>query len=133
MKKIIIVTFLLLTFLTANVEIVSSKSCKVESLSKSDIKKLFMLKRKSIANEKIVVLDSSNKKLYHSFIADYLNKSVRKIKTYWVRMLFTGKKIPPKKLSLVELHNLEDEETCHISYVARERDMPINWKIIHVK
>ncbi|CAA6817517.1 MAG: Unknown protein [uncultured Sulfurovum sp.] len=133
MKKFIILTIVFLTFANANVQIVTSKACKLESISKSDIKKLFMLKKTEIGKEKIKVIDSTNKKLYNDFIVTYLNKSVRKIKTYWVRMLFTGKKIPPKKLSTEELTTLADKESCYFAYVAKEKDMPKDWKIIKIK
>ncbi|CAA6811386.1 MAG: Unknown protein [uncultured Sulfurovum sp.] len=133
MKNFIILTIVFLTFANANVQIVTSKSCKLESISKSDVKKLFMLKKTEIDKEKIKVIDSTNKELYNDFIVTYLNKSVRKIKTYWVRMLFTGKKIPPKKLSLEDLKKLDDKETCHFAYVAKENDMPKEWKIIKIK
>ncbi|CAA6815335.1 MAG: Unknown protein [uncultured Sulfurovum sp.] len=124
---------IILTLSNAEVKIVASQTCKVETLSKSDIGKLFMLKKKSIEQESIIVLDSSDKEIYHRFIKEYLNKSIRKIKTYWVRMLFTGKKIAPKKLSLEELHTLDDIGICHLSYIGKEEKKPQNWKIIQIK
>jgi len=132
MRKIIISTILLLTFSNANIHIVASENCTVESLSKSQIKKLFLVKKKSVSGEKVIVLDREESKLYGQFVEEYLNKSVRKIKTYWVRMLFTGKSMPPKKVSLDQLKAVE-HKTCHISYVNNKDDIPKNWKTITVK
>jgi len=133
MKQIIISTILLLTFSNANIDIVASENCNVKSLSKSDIKKLFLVKKKSVSGEKVIVLDSEESGLYGQFVEEYLNKSVRKIKTYWVRMLFTGKSMPPKKVSVDALKAINDDKTCHITYVNNKDDIPKNWKMITVQ
>jgi hypothetical protein len=133
MKNIIILILIAFTFTKAEVQIVASEACKIEFISKSDIKKLFTLKKKAINNELIVVLDTSDKELYKQFIRRYLKKSLRKIKTYWIRMLFTGKKIAPKKLSSNQLSSLEDKGICHLSYVQATINKPKEWKIIDVK
>ena len=92
----------------------------------------FLGKKKTINAEPIVVLDSSEKKIYKKFAKEYIHKSLRKMKTYWVRMLFTGKKIPPKKFSLQELSTLDSQNSCYISYMEEEK-IPTNWKEISIK
>lgn len=133
MKKIILSTLLLLTLSHGNIHIIASQNCQLESLSKPEIKKLFLVKKKSVSGEKVSVLDSTESDLYHQFVEEYLNKSVRKIKTYWVRMLFTGKRMPPQKVSVDELEALHDDSTCHLSYVKEEETVSKNWKIINLK
>lgn len=122
-----------MSFVHAEIDFISSQSCKIESLSTSDIKKLFLLKKKKINKQKVTVLDTTNKELYRQFLSKYLHKSVRQMKTYWVRMLFTGKKIPPKKVSLRALTGLADNKTCHIAYILNSADKPKNWKKISIK
>jgi hypothetical protein len=91
-----------------------------------------MLKKKSIDNEPITILDSLDKEVYNLFIKKYLKKSPRKMKVYWTRMLFTGKKIPPKKLSIKEVTFLDTKNSCYFSYVKAD-DKPKNWSFITIK
>jgi hypothetical protein len=47
-------------------------------------------------------------------------------------MIFTGNKLPPKKVSLKELNSTEYENSCYLSYV-KMGEKPKNWKTITVK
>ena len=132
MKKFIILIITFITFLDADIKIIASPICKVESLSPHEIKNIFMLKKRSIEEESIKVLDSLDKETYAIFIKKYLNKSSRKMKVYWTRMLFTGKKIPPKKLSIEEIGLLDTNNSCYLSYVEEDKK-PKNWSIINIK
>jgi len=131
MKKFIILIITFITFLDADIKIIASPLCKIESLSEHEIKNIFMLKKRSIDEESITVLDSLEKETYTIFIEKYLNKSSRKMKVYWTRMLFTGKKIPPKKLSHSELNSLDTNSSCFITYVENDKK-PKNWSIINI-
>jgi len=132
MKYFIILIIFLISFLDADIKIIASPKCKVEALSIHDVKNIFMIKKKVIDEENIIVIDNSNKETYKKFIKIYLKKSLRKIKVYWTRMLFTGKKIPPKKLSFDELNALDLNTSCYISYVELEKK-PLDWNILLIK
>jgi len=97
-----------------------------------EIKNIFMIKKRSIEDEPVIVLDSYDKEIYTIFINKYLNKSSRKMKVYWTRMLFTGKKIPPKKLSIDELKLIDTNSSCYLTYVE-ENSIPESWSIINIK
>ena len=133
MKYLIILSIIIFDFANADIEIIASPSCKVEVIAKSDIKKLFMLKKRRISKESIKIIDSSEKITYKKFIKQYMNKSPRRMKTYWTRMLFTGKKIPPKKLSLGELNSLDNSRACYLTYIIDEELKPKDWKTIKIK
>jgi hypothetical protein len=133
MKSMIILTLILLTLSHASTQIIVSRNCEFESISKSDIKKLFLVKKTSINEEKVIVLDTNEHELYSEFVKEYLNKSVRKVKTYWIRMIFTGKTMPPKKVSLDVLKELNPSDICHISYIDVEETVPSTWKMITVQ
>lgn len=132
MKYFIILTTLIFSFVNADIEIVASKGCQVNHISEDDIKKVFMLKTTSIDDEPIKVLDIDDKQIYKEFIQKYLNKSPIKIRIYWTRMIFTGNKLPPKKVSLKELNSTEYENSCYLSYV-KMGEKPKNWKTVTVK
>jgi hypothetical protein len=132
MKYLIILIILFVNLAHADVKIIASKSCKVDLLSKKDVKDLFMIKKKSISGESVIVIDSTEKDIYKVFVKEYMNKSLKNIKTYWVRMLFTGRKIPPKKLSLQDITSLDSKKSCYITY-AKVDKTPKGWKEITVK
>lgn len=134
MKYIIIVSIILLNFLNAEINIVASQACQLENVSKSEVKNLFMLKENTVNGEAIKVIDRSEKRTYKKFVTTYIKKSVRRMKTYWVRMLFTGKKTPPKKFSLIELNTLTDDGKCYLSYIEEKEKLKIkNWKVLKIK
>ena len=132
MKKIIILIMFFISFLNADIKIIASSACQIERLSMYEIKNIFMVKKRSIEEKPVTALDSLEKETYSVFIKEYLNKSSRKMKVYWTRMLFTGKKIPPKKLSIEELKLLDTNSSCYLSYVKKDRK-PKSWSIINIK
>jgi len=132
MKKFIILIMFCVSLLNADIKIIASPLCKIETLSTYEIKNIFMVKKRSINDEPLIVLDSLNKDTYNIFIKKYLKKSSRKMKVYWTRMLFTGKKIPPKKVSIKEISELDTTSSCYLAYV-QEENKPKDWSIISIK
>jgi len=132
MKNFMISILFVISFLHADIEVIISSACKVETLSQHEIKNIFMLKRKMIEDQSITILESSDKETYTHFIKLYLKKSRRKMKVYWTRMLFTGKKIPPQKVSSKELKLLDGCTRCYISYLPIEKK-PEDWNILTIK
>ena len=116
----------------ADIKIIASPLCEIETLSMYEIKNIFMVKKRSINDVSVIILDSLEKETYNVFIKKYLNKSSRKMKVYWTRMLFTGKKTPPKKLSIEEINLLDTNSSCYLSYIE-EKNKPKNWSIIPIK
>jgi len=98
--------------------IIASPSCHFKKLDKIEIKKIFLKKRQYIKGEFIIVLDNPQKKIYKKFVYSYLHKTIREIKAYWMRMLFTGKKIPPATLSVAKLKAYNDN-ICYITYINK--------------
>ena len=134
MKNLIILLLMVFNFAYADIKIIASSACRIEVVAKSDIKNLFMLKKSLISGESITIIDSSEKTTYKDFLKKYMNKTPRRMKTYWIRMLFTGKKIPPQKLSLDELNSLDDTEFgCYLSYTIDEVSKPKDWKIVTIR
>ncbi len=121
--KIIILLLILFYFVNADIKLIKSKSCELHYLNISMVSKLFMLKKTFYENEKIIVIDNKNKFIYNTFVKKYLSKTPRKIKIYWTRMLFTGRKIPPKKLSNSELKNIKNKNICYLSYIDSKQNI----------
>ncbi len=132
MKYFIFIIIFLASFLNADIKFIASPVCKFKSIKKNEIKQLFMLKKSSINEENIKVIDNTDRKIYANFTKTYIGKSARKMKIYWTRMLFTGRKLPPKKFSTNRLKNLKDSSTCCVSYVDK-KDIIEFWQTILVK
>jgi len=132
MKKFIILIMFCISSIHADIKIIASPLCEIETLSMYEIKNIFMVKKRSINDVSVIILDSLEKETYNVFIKKYLNKSSRKMKVYWTRMLFTGKKTPPKKLSIEEINLLDTNSSCYLSYIE-EKNKPKNWSIIPIK
>ena len=134
MKYLIVLSIIFINFAKAEIQIIASPACQTEEDSKEDIKKLFMLKQTSINGESIRIIDRLEKITYEKFIHEYMNKSLRRMKTYWVRMLFTGKKTPPKKFTLPEINTLvDDRSNCYLSYIEENESKDREWKILNIK
>ena len=132
MKYFIILIILCMRPLNAEIEIIASQTCQIEELSSYEIKNLFMIKKSLISNQAVIILDRSEKDIYKFFLKQYLKKSTRKMKVYWVRMLFTGKKIAPKKISMNKLITLDTNNSCYITY-SKAQKKPKDWKSIKIK
>lgn len=93
-----------------------------------------MLKQQIINGESIKIADRMEMPIYKEFIEDYMNKSLRKMKTYWIRMLFTGQQIEPEKLLLEEFNDFDNQGICYLSYIRKDEKIDMtNWKIIKIK
>ncbi len=110
------------------IEIACSPSCKQENLSKSEVKNIFLKKRKYINGEYIVVLYNPDKTVYKQFAKLYLSKTLLQMKTYWTRNLFMGKLIPPEKIDMLHL-NKYNNTICYMSFFNMLQK-PENWKVI---
>ncbi len=84
----------------AEVSVIVNKA-NTDSLDAEELKKIYLGKMKSFhSGEKVEVyaLDSSNETT-QEFQQKVLNKSNSQYKSYWSKLVFTGKGIPPKELA----------------------------------
>ena len=118
--------------LNANVTMIGSPTCKVDTISSQEIQHLFTLKVDRLNTQKVIVMDNADKTVYKDFVKEYLKKSLKKMKVYWVRMIFTGIKQPPRKIDFEDIGNYtRDIDACYLSYTELGKK-PELWKIIDV-
>ncbi|MGV6829934.1 MAG: hypothetical protein ACWA5P_00040 [bacterium] len=133
MIRVIVLLSLFFSLCSGNIQIIASPNCELEVLSTSEVKQLFLLKKRKLGTEKVIVLDNSDKSTYTMFVRLYLNKSLKNIKAYWTHMLYTGKKRPPDKVFLKELDSFDDESICHLFYMSYDEKRPEKWKSIQIQ
>ncbi len=103
LKSFIVLCFLLILFPgrmeAADFVLVVNKKNPIESMNRSDVKKIFLGKKSFWPDGKgIDVFLQAEGDIHRSFVYDILNKSPRQLTLYWKQVLFSGIGVPPKKL-----------------------------------
>ena len=117
MKNLFILILLLISSINADSIIIKTQHCSFESLEEKQIKYIFLGKLTNINNQTITPINSNNEKTYSDFTEKYLRKSPSKVRTYWTRMLFTGKAKPPMSIDIkMDTKQLLLENKCFVTY-----------------
>jgi len=100
MKKIILSLSLITSALLADISVVVNPQNSTDSLTDTQVKKIFMAKSKKFPNgNKTVVIDqTSDNTAYATFYKKVAGKSPSKMNKYWVKLTFTGRAEAPKKV-----------------------------------
>jgi len=95
--KIIWLSLFMINSLFAEIVVVINSQSTVETLNVSYIKKVFMKKIKELpSGEKLIPLDQDyEKNIYNTFYKSIANKNGSKMRSYWAKLTFTGKKEAP--------------------------------------
>lgn len=141
MKKTMLVAaigLLLLAVPTAHaagVKIVVHTSNTADSVSKAKVADLFLKRVTRWENGRVVTaVDQSEKSpVRTSFTKDLLGKEVAWVKSYWQKMIFSGRATPPAELpSDQEVLNLVRTNPDAIGYVADTATLPGGVKALTV-
>lgn len=91
-------------------------------LSESDIKALFLGKKKTLSNGSPVIplLPNDNYKLKVDFLRGVIRKNHSQYRAYWAKRVFTGKGNPPDEYSSVELLALVSRNPVFLSVIPAE-------------
>jgi len=66
------------------------------SLSQKDVQKIYLNRKRRWDNgDKITPITLNTGKVHKVFLSQYLHKGERQFSTFWKRLLFTGKGVPP--------------------------------------
>lgn len=103
LKSFIVLSLLLILFPVrteaADFVLVVNNKNPVESMNRSDVKKIFLGKKTFWPDgQGIDVLLQVEGDIHRSFVFDILNKSPRQLALYWKQALFSGTGVPPKQL-----------------------------------
>ena len=90
-------SFSTVTGVHAQVLFIANKSVSETALTSSEIKDIFLGKKKKWSNNtRIYFVVSGNDQLHEAFLQAYISKTPNQFNAYWKNMLFTGKGSPPK-------------------------------------
>jgi len=81
--------------------IIVSKSNGNSSITPADVQKIYLAKINTFPDGKEVVPVSQDEKsdIYTAFLSAVIQKTPEQYKSYWAKMIFTGKGQPPKQVS----------------------------------
>ena len=129
--KIILFLLIGISFLTAEIVIVTNKNSQIESLSKEMVQYLYLSKTDKIEETKVEALLCEDEELHKNFCQNILGKSESQYNSYRARLLFSGKKSITKKLEFADVvKKLQEPNT--VAYIDR-KDVRAEWKIIYVQ
>ena len=100
-----IIKFFILSLLTlpcfshADIAVIVSQKASVATLSIGEVKRIYLSKLKELPNgEEVVPIDqNSESAIYAEFYENAVKKSLKQLRSYWTRMVFTGGGSPPKQ------------------------------------
>ncbi len=119
----------------AGVKVVVHASNPVDSISKSKVADLFLKRVTRWDNGRAVTpVDQSEKSTARTdFTKDLLDKEVVWVKSYWQKMIFSGRGTPPAELSSdKDVLDLIRTNADAIGYVAESATIPAGVKVLTV-
>lgn len=127
--KIFFFLLFLLSFMQAQIVVVTKSDSKITKLPKEILQYLYLGKLDTIEGIRVRVLLSKDKKLHSDFCNKILDKSLSQYNSYWARLVFTGKKFMAKRLTPKEIQT-EMQEPNTITYIKRE-ELQKGWRILY--
>lgn len=129
--KILLFLLIAISFLKAEIVVVTNKNSQIEPLAKEMVQYLYLSKTDKIKETKVEALLCEDEELHNNFCQNILGKSESQYNGYRARLLFSGKKSITKKLEFEDVvKKLQEPNT--IAYIRRE-DLREEWKIIYVQ
>lgn len=114
MYKYILIYLSLTVILNGDIFIVYSNNLDLKSISKEEMSRLYLKKNTKIKNKDIVVLN--NLDCYDEFNKKILNKTPSEVHAYWMKQIFLGRKVPPKKVKNQNILDITSSEDNFIGY-----------------
>ena len=136
--KIIIYSFIITLCLSSTsfageVIIIASKQCKLDAISKSEVKRLFTGKLRSVKGHRVKPVIFKKSVVHKHFLKSYAKRTSSQFDRAWTKLVFTGKAKMPQKFSDKEelMSNIADDELL-IGYVEKEH-IDDRVKILEIK
>ena len=138
MKKGLLANFLVLLGLSlssvvmAGPVVVVSAESDVGSLSQSQVRQVFNGQLRRVAGVAVKPLDLPNgSATRNAFYQQVTGKSAEQMKSYWARMIFTGRGMPPREVSSErELSLLIGSDPEFIGYLEETR-VPAGLRVVY--
>lgn len=125
LKALCAASLLLIWIGTANagVVVIVSADSTIEQLNKGDVSDIFLAKKSAFPNGASAVPvdqveNSADRETFHEMVT---GMSGRQLKSYWSKLVFSGKGEPPKEVSDAEIVSEVAADPSKIGYVDSSR------------
>lgn len=110
--------------------ITNAKSLK-SSVSKAKLKRLFLAKSNYINGVRLQVIELSTSSYKEDFYQYLTDKNVVQLRSYWTRLIFTGKALPPKQFATKEelLKQMQEKKNI-VTYLPTD-EVPATMYILY--
>lgn len=124
--KLLILLTCLTTLIFSNIKMYVAHTSPISTITLQEIKNLYFKKTTLLKNHKVLVYD--NKESYQHFYSWVLNKKAGAMHAYWIREIFLGKNVPPKKITSSNIMKILNNDDRAIIY----SEEPLDAKVIYV-
>ncbi len=124
--KLLIIFTCLTTLIFSNMKIYVSHTSPITTITLQEIKNLYFKKTTLLKGNKVDIYD--NKKSYKQFYKMVLKKKAGAIHAYWMKQIFLGKNVPPKKIKSSNIMEILNKDNKAIVYSQEILDA----KVIYV-
>ena len=123
MKKGLLASFLIMAGTLFSSVVVVSQESAIASLSQNQVRQIFNGQLRRVSGISVKPLDLPNGSASRdAFYQQVTGKSAEQMKSYWARMIFTGRGMPPREVSSErELGMLVGSDPGFIGYVEESR------------
>jgi len=102
--KVLITIFLSLNLYANTLAVIVSQKSNINTISEKELSRIFLSKTKSFPNgQKSITIELNNEKYQSIFYKKISNKNLKQLKKYWLKMIFTGLAMPPKKVNSIPM------------------------------
>ncbi len=118
MKKLLLLA-IFSSALLADIKVMISNEKSLVSISKEKLADLYLGRTDNINGIKVMPVD--NKESYKEFYQQIIKKTPKQLKEYWMKEMYSGTRVPPKKMSTQEIKQLMKHRRV-IAYGKRKLD-----------
>jgi len=113
--KLLSIWMILTTMAFSDIKVMISKENALINITKKELSDLYLGKITSIQGMEVTPID--NQESYKEFYNKIIQKTPKQLRAYWMRETYeSGKRQPPKKLSIQEIKKMMKSNRVIISY-----------------
>ncbi|WP_321779049.1 hypothetical protein [Sulfurimonas sp.] len=109
--------------LCSDMKVYVSHNSEIDSISVQILKDLYLKKTKLLNNKPVVVYDNEDEK--SEFYLKIINKTDGQLHAYWMKQIFSGKNVPPKKIIPSEIISTLKNNPSAIVYSEIDLDAKV--------
>jgi hypothetical protein len=124
MKQLLLLTLLWTVGVEANIKVLISNEHRLTSVTQKELSDLYLGKKNTIQGVKVIPID--NKENFKEFYQKVLKKNPKQLRAYWMREMYKGDRLPPKKMTVSQIKKEMSSNKKIVTYAISK----LNGKVI---